>query len=245
MQDATVSCNLKLHCAAGLAEDQPPVSRTSPRPRGPTVVRRVLEVTLEELGRVGYAALSLPHVAELAAINKTSLYRRWPTKDALVAAALGLATPPVAELADHGALERDLVALAETLGRFLSSPAGLGLLRMLFADGDPAQTRALAASMWTAPGPRAPRVVLERAIARGELSPDAEFDLLLFTLAGAVLHRIFVECAAPDTAWARRIVRLLVEGAAPQPKRARPKPSARRPAARPVTARRRPPGRSS
>ncbi|MBS2031124.1 MAG: TetR/AcrR family transcriptional regulator [Deltaproteobacteria bacterium] len=184
------------------------------------MVRRVLEVTLEELGRVGFARLSLPHVAERAGINKTSLYRRWATKDDLVSAALGLAVPVEGELLEHGDLERDLVELASTLGAFLASPAGMGLLRAVFADGDTSQTRRLSRTMWGGTARTAPRRVLERAVSRGELRRDADLDLLLFTVAGAVLHRCFVERRPADRHWAHGLVRLLAQGVGPSPKQA-------------------------
>jgi len=172
----------------------------------------VLEVTLEELGRVGLGRLSLPRVAELAGINKTSLYRRWSTKQELVAAALSLSMPSESDLPDHGSLELDLVDLAGSLAAFIASPAGMGVIRTAFADGDTPEARRLARAMWRTPTRVAPRRVLERAIERGEVRPDADMDLLLHTLAGAVLHRAFVERKSADARWARRLIRLLIDG---------------------------------
>ena len=185
------------------------------KPRGPAVVSRVLEVTLEELGRVGLARLSLPRVAELAGINKTSLYRRWPTTRALVAAALKLAVPGEGELPDHGSLELDLVDLTRTLAAFIASPAGMGVIRTVFADGGTPQTRRRLQSMWGAPGQAAPSLVLQRAVERGELHPGADLDLLLHTIGGAVLQRIFVERKSVDAAWTRRLIGLLTQGVSP------------------------------
>lgn len=187
------------------------VPAESKRARGSAVVQRVLEVTLEELGRVGLAGLSLPHVAALAGINKTSLYRRWPTKQALVTAAFSRAVPGAGDIADHGNLENDLVDLASTVAAFITSPAGMGVMRVVFADGDTPQARRLAKEMQT-PTQVAPRVVFQRAIARGELRADADIDLLLHTLGGAVMHRVFVERAGADAAWVRRLTRLLCAG---------------------------------
>lgn len=181
---------------------------------------RVLEVTLEELGRVGLASLSLPRVAQLAGINKTSLYRRWPTKQALVAAALSLGAPRDDELPNHGNLEDDLLDLIVSLAVFVSSPAGMGALRTVFAEGDTPLARPLRAAMLGSSMPRAPRLVLSRAVERGELRRDTQVDLLLFTIAGALLHRIFIERKAADRRWARRLIRLLSEGATPRERRA-------------------------
>ena len=56
------------------------------RGRSARVVQEVLTATAEELGRSGYAALRIEDVAERAGVNKTTIYRRWPTKAALVKA---------------------------------------------------------------------------------------------------------------------------------------------------------------
>jgi hypothetical protein len=124
--------------------------------------------------------------------------------------------PTERELPDHGNLAQDLVSLARGLAAFIASPAGLGVLRTVFADGDTAQTQQLASSLWNKPARRAPSLVLRRAVQRGEVSADADLNLILYTLAGAVLHRIFVERKAASPAWARRVVRLLSEGARPR-----------------------------
>jgi AcrR family transcriptional regulator len=198
-------------------EEHRSMKTPTPKPRGLEVTKRVLEATLVELGRAGLARLSLPRVAELAGINKTSLYRRWPTKQALVKAALMLAVPGGAdgEPPDHGSLAQDLVALVGALAAFLTSPAGMGLFRAVLADGDSAQARRLANSMWNESARKAPRLVVERAIERGELRPDADPELLLYTLAGAVLHRTFVERKRADRRWAEGLVRLICNGAQP------------------------------
>ncbi len=182
--------------------------------RGDVVVQRVLEVTLSELGRVGLERLSVPEVAERAGVNKTSVYRRWPTKQDLVKAALEHSMEETAQPPETGALGTDLASLAASLATFITSPTGLGLVRTVFADGDSAEAKALTATMWKGPARDLPRVALEQAIARGELKPDTDVELLLFTVAGAVMHRVFIERGAVNDAWLKRLVKLLSEGAA-------------------------------
>ena len=80
------------------------VRSDAPRRRGAPVVEQVLDLALEELARVGYHRLSVPAVAARAGLNKTSVYRRWPTKGALVGAALAGALGHDAPLPDTGAL---------------------------------------------------------------------------------------------------------------------------------------------
>src|SRR5258708_29938406 len=68
------------------------------RPRDSAVDRRVLSAAWDLLNARGYAGLNVDEVAERAAVAKTTLYRRWPTKDhpavALAAPMLGEAPIP-------------------------------------------------------------------------------------------------------------------------------------------------------
>ena len=68
--------------------------------RGAPIVRRTLAAAVDELGRVGYVDLRVEDVARRAKVNKTTVYRRWPTKEDLVRAADGTC---IASLASLGA----------------------------------------------------------------------------------------------------------------------------------------------
>src|SRR5579871_6243993 len=72
--------------------------------RSARIVAAVLDAAIDALSRASYAAVSIEDVAAAAGVNKTTVYRRWPTRAALVGAALArLAAAP--EAADTGALE--------------------------------------------------------------------------------------------------------------------------------------------
>ena len=68
------------------------------RPRRPGADEDILRATRELLDQNGYAAFNVDVVAERTGIAKTTIYRRWPTRGALVAAAID--TAPVATGAD-------------------------------------------------------------------------------------------------------------------------------------------------
>jgi AcrR family transcriptional regulator len=182
------------------------------QPRGDLVVRRVFEVTIAELARVGLGQLSVPEIARLAGVNKTSIYRRWPTKDALVTAALDASMEHARDVPDTGSFRGDLSALLARVVEFVRSPRGGALLRTVFLDGDDGSLRAVAATAWADAAGTSPMELVARAIARGELAPTTDVELLLFTAAGAVLHRVFVERAPADAAWVERLLDLLLGG---------------------------------
>lgn len=192
------------------------VARPKPAPkarlggRSARVVARVLDTTLEVLGREGYAGLRVEDVASRAGVNKTTIYRRWPTRADLVVAALTtLAGPPHA--AETGRLEPDLHALFMSATTLRSTRAGRAFVSALIAEsGDPEVDRVCAdlRELHRAPA----RKVLEHAKRRGELPRDTDLALLLDVLTGAIYGRLR-ECADPlDPEWVRRVIRLVLSG---------------------------------
>lgn len=80
------------------------------RPRREGADQEILEVALAMLRELGYRELTVDAVAEHAGVAKTTVYRRWPTKGALIAAAMPSPTAP-----HTGSLEKDLIAAIEAL----------------------------------------------------------------------------------------------------------------------------------
>lgn len=186
------------------------------RRRGAPVVERVLGLALEELARVGFHRLSVPEIAERAGLNKTSLYRRWPTKSALVTAALERGMGHDAPLPDTGALRSDMLELALAAASWADSSIGRSVLKVLLADGDDPDVRALVERLMRrrANGPNA---LFARAIARGELDERADIRMAMTIIAGAISHRIVVEGARVAPPFVRRLVALVVDGLTAEP----------------------------
>jgi AcrR family transcriptional regulator len=101
------------------------------RRRGEPLVKRIIEATLEEIARVGFDKLSLEQVAARAGVNKTTIWRRWPTAEALALSALAQASDR-AQLPDTGSLHGDLIAHLRRTREVCRSPAMLSLLRLKF-----------------------------------------------------------------------------------------------------------------
>ncbi|MER7506327.1 TetR/AcrR family transcriptional regulator [Nonomuraea pusilla] len=197
------------------------------RPRRAEIDARVIEVATELLLRRGYGGLSPDEVAERAGIAKTTLYRRWPTKDHLAFAVVARLQDDD-EITDTGDIRRDLPAYLEKIAA--------GLERMRRAGRDPGDTGD------TGPGPgsvadllaaaaRQPevgelvremyarrntlaRALLERARDRGELRPDLDVEALFDQLAGALYYRVLVTGLPVDRAYAERLTDTALRGAA-------------------------------
>ncbi len=180
-----------------------------PQRRGEAMVGAVLQVTLVQLGVVGFERLSVPEVAALAGVNKTSVYRRWPTKGELVREALAsvLGEPP--DFVATGELRADLLAWGRGALAFAGSPVGQAVFRALLSADDP-DLRPLASELTrTTKGPMG---LLTRAVRRGELRPGANLELALSTIAGALLQRLHVEHRPADLAYLTQVVDLVLDG---------------------------------
>src|SRR3954469_15131123 len=110
-----------------------PVGTVRPGGRSARVRTAVLEAVEAVLGEQGYAAVTVDGVAERAGVHKTTVYRRWATKEALVADALRERSRVAVPIPDTGTLLGDLTALARSVATNIGSAEGTKMARTLFA----------------------------------------------------------------------------------------------------------------
>jgi AcrR family transcriptional regulator len=95
---------------------------------------QILAATTELVARNGVAGLRYEEIAELAGVNKNSVYRNWPDRAELVSDALLQYAEDSAPLHDSGDLRRDLVDFLMVLSERVSSSTGRALLQAGVAD---------------------------------------------------------------------------------------------------------------
>jgi AcrR family transcriptional regulator len=162
--------------------------------RGARRAAAILDATLQLLGEVGYDQLTIDAVAARAGSSKTTIYRRWPDKSALVCAALVDASRRHPEMpAGATSLREDLlvlIALMAKLGATEDPGAFASLLAA--AQNDPAIGEAVRVTALE-PRRRDCRDVIQRAIGRGELR-DPRLATILFEIAiGQMMVRFLLQ----------------------------------------------------
>jgi AcrR family transcriptional regulator len=190
--------NEELHLpAAGSPARQPGTAR----PGGRTARARaaVLQAALAELGQGGYAALSIEQVAQRAGVNKTTIYRRWQTKDALLDDALASAVNAAVPVPDTGAVGTDLRQFARSIVDILTSDLGRAAASALFSDATRAPQvaeikRALLAGRHKLAAP-----IAERAIQRGELPAGTDPRELIGLAVAPIYYRLLVTASQSTT----------------------------------------------
>jgi AcrR family transcriptional regulator len=191
------------------------------RPRDGAVDRRVLSAAWGLLHAGGYAALNMDDVAERAAVAKTTLYRRWPTKDHLAVAVVAEMLDEV-PIPDTGDLRRDLTEFAAALAASLNrvrmaghygggASAGLAAELVAAAARHPDIGEAVRAGF--AQRRAVARARLQRACEREGLRPDIDHGVLIDQLAGPIYYRILITGAPVDRSYAERLVGAVLDGA--------------------------------
>lgn len=195
------------------AKDPPGQGSRSSRTGGRSarVVTSVLRATLKELAEKGYAALSIEEVAAVAGVNKTTIYRRWPTRCELVRAAMLTVAEEVEDFPDTGVLRGDLLLLVRSQAAFARSPRGHSLARVRLAQ--PTEPD-LAPILHVTPMPslRHAQRVIDRAVARGEIPPGTDATFLHEALLGAIYHRLLLTHQPLDDAFYQSLVSLVLYG---------------------------------
>jgi AcrR family transcriptional regulator len=161
------------------------------RRRDPAADARILEAALEMLETGGYAALRLDDLARRAAVAKTTILRRWPSKAAVAAAGVERLALQSIDVPDSGTLHGDLHALVHGAVDTFARGRGQFVPRLLREAGHhPEITDLLDAVLHTRR--QAYRRVLARAIARGELDPSVDQELLIDMLIGPLWTRLLI-----------------------------------------------------
>ncbi len=174
----------------------------------------ILRATQGLLVEVGYAELSIERIAERARVGKPTIYRRWPSKGALVwEAVLGKSiarSPP-----DSGNVRDDLRTILRWGVEQTTAPEAHAALPGMLMElrADPELERLLRAGPVEREHARI-RTVLERAVVRGELRAEVDLDLVLDTLIGTVLGRALLLDHPLDERFIDAIIDLTLTGAA-------------------------------
>ena len=190
--------------------------RDAGRPRGEAIIEAVLSRTLDELAVHGIDKLSVGRIARVADVNKTSVYRRWPTRSALVAAALERVRNDVSgHLQDTGSLRGDLMVLARNVATFLGGPVGRELAHAALGESAGPELAALAARQLESQVQGPVHDMVQRARARGEWREDVEPRMLLAMIVGALLHRSMLEHATLSKPWLASLIDVVLLGVTP------------------------------
>jgi AcrR family transcriptional regulator len=183
------------------------------RPRSAQADRAILGAAAEVLAERGLAGMSIEEVAARAGVGKTTIYRRWASRGTLALDAFLAEFQGQQPLPDTGSLHDDLLAALRAWIRSVTETSAGPILASLIAEAQ--RDPGLAAS-WRARVVERLRdqhkIMLDQAVARGEIKAETDYDVVLDLMFGAAYHRLLQGHQPLTDQFARQVVDYVVAG---------------------------------
>ncbi|AIQ39626.1 TetR/AcrR family transcriptional regulator [Paenibacillus sp. FSL R7-0297] len=182
------------------------------RPRNTEAKNAILNASYDLLLEMGFGAVTVEKIAELAQVSKATIYKWWPNKAAVVIDGYLFAASARLPIPDSGSVKEDLVIHAGNLAMFLSSREGK-VITELIGQGqfDPGLAEAYRSRFF---GPRRQEAwqLLERGVARGELKQELDIWSSIDLIYGPIFYRLLLTGDALNEESVRNLVLLALEG---------------------------------
>jgi len=205
-------CSAKTNCRIGTTSDIATLMSLMKARRGVAARQHILDATREVLLEGGLDGFTVEAVAAESGVARSTIYRHWPEPRELVVETLtsmGRDFP----IPDTGSLRNDLEAVALLLRPVFDDPRARRLLldvtRAAAADTEIERIRNQAIMDRRQPV----QIILQRAIARGEIDPDIDTALACHLVEGPLMSATVLQnlplTDETITAMVERIVKAL------------------------------------
>lgn len=175
----------------------------------PAITQALTRAFFAEWAERGYAALSLENVARRAGVGKAAIYRRWRSKADMAGESLSAVGIAITEVADTGSLKGDILALLFSIRRVLRHP----VVRRIVPDvhAEIARSPDLRAAIRPFQNARRQHVhlMVDRAIARGELASPVDYEMVADLIAAPIYWRQIVTGGRADRRYVETLATVL------------------------------------
>jgi AcrR family transcriptional regulator len=171
---------------------------------------RVLTTTLDLLTEAGLDELTIDEVSRRSGVAKTTIYRHWTNRSALVIDACSRMTDSEEAPPDTGSLEGDIRAILTNIAELLGTARWSSIVPSIVdvAEHDPAFA---AIHSRIQRGHAAPlKLALDRAALRGDIPSTADRDAITAALLGPLFYRRWFSREPIDTRFLEMIIRSTV-----------------------------------
>ncbi|MFI6677318.1 TetR/AcrR family transcriptional regulator [Kribbella sp. NPDC050470] len=181
------------------------------RPRLESTDQRIIEAAMELLKEKGPAAVNIDATAARSGVARTTIYRRYRSRDELMTTVLEHLIDP-APLAPDLPVAEKLRWVLDRISDILENRLGPGGAAAVIADSDPVFTAAVRARLATRMGALADLMNLD--ISTGRLRETVDPDTVLGMLVGSYLAEV-LRFGSPRAGWTDRAVEFLTPAVAP------------------------------
>jgi AcrR family transcriptional regulator len=183
------------------------------RPRSVAADRAILRAAVDLLAHEGYGGVTMEGVATRAGVGKSTVYRRWPCKSALVVDAVTTCQEASWQPPDTGSAREDLLAFVRGFMDHLRTSDAGRVMPALVAElsRSPELARAFREGFVQ---PRRAKVIeaVRRGVERGEVRAGADPELVADGVVALLMHRFLVTGMEIDDGLPERVLDLLWSG---------------------------------
>jgi AcrR family transcriptional regulator len=183
------------------------------RPRSQEADEAIMAAAIQLLAERGLAGMSIEEVAARAGVAKTTIYRRWPSRGALALDAFLAEFQSQQPSPNTGTLRGDLLGALRAWIRSVTRTSAGPVVAGLIAEAQ--QDPELAAAWRERVVERLRdqhKVLLNRAVDRGEIAANTDQDVVLDLLFGAAYHRLLQGHRPLTDKFARQVVDVIIDG---------------------------------
>lgn len=180
------------------------------RPRDEDARARILQASLEALEDLGYPGLTCDAIAERAGASKSTIYRWWPHKEAVMLEALRESVAQELPFPDSGSLQSDIRIQLHNFVKLLAGSRGRVFRGIIAAAQADPKVAAAFMSIWVRP--RRDFAILGMKRYAQELPASVNFETVMDAIYGPLYYRLLISREPLTTEFADEVTNLIWAG---------------------------------
>ena len=172
----------------------------------------IINTVFEDLREHGFRAVTVESISAKTGIAKTSIYRRWPNKAAMVMEAFLFRIGPGIEFPRRSTYVESIRLQMLALAKAFRGPFGSMIKALLGEAQFDAELAEAFRTRWISPRREAAKEVIQSAIRNKELRPDVDLDQALDALYGGLYYRLMIGSGPLSDACVRGIFSAVLDG---------------------------------
>lgn len=200
------AARLRSSTTLATAADKTPRPVFRCRRRGVALETAIYEAVLQQLSTVGFGAMTIEGVAAAAQTGKAAIYRRWPSKEELVADTLDNVLPSMDLPLDTGNVRSDLAEIFTVMLDMMASPAGGAMQALMGELGHDHDFITTLHERVLAPRKALMMEIMLRGVARGDVRADAIKPVVVEAGPALLVHRLLTFGPPVDRAYMEAVL---------------------------------------
>jgi len=190
----------------------PPRPKRRGRQRSVEAESAILKATMDLLAKRPLRDVTAADIARKAGVSKATLYKWWPNKNIVALDAFLASMQAAVAIPDTGSAEHDFTIQFEAAIDFYKNSSGRLLCHFIAEGQSDPELRQLFRDRFLKPCRQNLKIIWQRGVARGEIHPSVDGDLVLDLIFGPMVYRLLVGHGPLDETQARAIIRTVFGG---------------------------------